>query len=113
GTHIGLARAGMMSYISVMLTPLALFAVTWAWSGDWMLDRPGYGRWLRLAGLVAVTSGLLFTAYIGERAWGIPEISAAESVNVARYERSPVAPSSGENAAPIYEEAGRLFKPFK
>ena len=112
--QIGLVAGGMMSLGFAMLTPLAMLAVTWAWSGDWMLDRPGYGRWARLAGLVAGASTLLFSGYVGERVWGVAGLASnSKIVEDFRYDRSPVTPPVADNAAPIYLQATRAVKPFK
>ena len=46
----------------LFVLPAVLLAVTWAWSGDWLLDRPAPGRWLRLGLLItssSIASGLV------------------------------------------------------
>jgi len=85
--------------------PVAILAVTWAWSGDWLLDRPGIGRWARL-GLysIGVVVGLS-SAYVAERVWNVPTIPPAEQARIFQFDRiaAPVPPE--ENAADLYREA--------
>ncbi len=109
-THFALIRGGMMSPAFFLISSLAIFVVTWAWSGDWMLDRPGFGRWARLTGLVAGTAALMFSWYVGERVWGVGALPPAAQLQLVRYERSPAIPPAAENAAPLYEEAGRALR---
>jgi hypothetical protein len=92
----------------LLVPPLALLAVSWAWRRDWMFERSGPGRWVRLGllvtGAVVVCTGL----YISERRYGVPDAD-------------PIPPPAGwhdvvpeaENAAPLYEKASqtRDFSP--
>ena len=82
------------------LVPLALLAIGLAWSGDRMADRPGAGRWLRLAGLVGGAAGLLFGGLVAYRARSIPDIDTT-------IDRSQVRPgvATGEGAIEDYRRA--------
>jgi hypothetical protein len=48
--------------------------VSWAWSGDWLLDRPAPGRWLRLGSMLTGTFAVLLGVYTAFRAWSVPDI---------------------------------------
>ena len=56
-----------------VFVPIALLVVSWAWSGDWMLERPAPGRWVRLALLLCAAFGTLFAGFVGFRVWSIPD----------------------------------------
>lgn len=79
-------------------TPLILLLVSWAWSGDWLDDRPGLGRWARLALHLAVPYGLLAAAYIDYRARSVPDI--APPFSQADLKLAPI--PEGANAADTY-----------
>ncbi len=57
--------------------PLACLFVSWLWSADWMYDRPGAGRWVRLSAYVLCISCVLFVSYVGFRVYGIPAVDPA------------------------------------
>ncbi|WP_435017436.1 hypothetical protein TA3x_005042 [Tundrisphaera sp. TA3] len=57
----------------LLLTPLALLAISRAWAADWLHERPGSGRWLRLLGYVAAPTMILPLVYVAHRAWGVPD----------------------------------------
>ena len=82
--------------------PVALLAVTWAWRGDWLLDRPAPGRYVRLGLILITTFGMLLGGYAGVRAWGIPDPGpiAEPSVWIATASLPP-----DRNAAELYREA--------
>ena len=83
--------------------PIAILAVTWAWSGDWLLDRPGFGRWARLGTYSASALAILFSAYVAERAWNVPTIPAAERERIFQFDRIGQLPYLPEdNAADVY-----------
>jgi len=71
--QVALLSAGMVSPPSLLLSALILVAASWFWTGDWLANR-GWRRWAKLAGLVAVPYGLLATAFIAGRAWGVPHL---------------------------------------
>ena len=71
--QIGLTAAQMVPAWSALIVPAILLAISFAWAGDWMLDRPGARRWVRLAVLTVVPFGLLFSGYVAFRAWGVPD----------------------------------------
>ena len=105
--EVALVRGMMIPFWGLLVLPVALLAVTWAWSGDWLLDRPAPGRYLRLGALLAGAFAVLLGGYIGYRAWGIPD-------------PGPIAPpsawaataslSSDRNAAELYREAARRLR---
>ena len=102
----------MMPLWMPVLTPLALLGVSWAWSGDWMLERPGSGRWVRLGLLITGSFGLLFAIYASERAWNVADLGRdAEMSLLGIPAQPPLAP--GENAAVVYHEADleRMVQP--
>ena len=70
----------MMISIKLLPTPglvfvaIALLAVSWAWTRDWILDRPAPGRWLRLGLFLAGAFALLSAGYVGFRVWSVPDM---------------------------------------
>jgi hypothetical protein len=93
----------MMPEWGLLALPVAFLVVTWAWSGDWLMDRPALGRYLRLGLILAGTFGVLLTGYAGVRAWGTadPGPIAAPSTWAA----API--PADRNAADLYREAAR------
>ena len=93
--------------------PVAILAVTWAWSGDWLLGRPGFGRWARLGAYSAAAVVVLFSAHVAERVWSVPAIPRAERERIFQFDRiaAPVPPE--QNAASLYREvaAARMGYP--
>jgi hypothetical protein len=85
---------------TVVLPPLMLLAISWAWSGDWMNDQGGAGRWWRLALLVFVPFSSLLPPYIGYRAWSIPAIGPPFDIQEFRSE-VPL----DQNSAEVYRRA--------
>lgn len=103
--QLGLHAAGMETLWGMSAAPLALLAVSWAWSGDWMLDRPGLARWGRLALLLTAASGVVFASYIASRAWGIPETRPDLAASTLPLGSDPATTPGAENAAGLYLEA--------
>jgi ABC-2 family transporter protein len=71
---VALIRALLLPHAGLLVVTVALLFVSWAWSGDWLLDRPAPGRWLRLGSLLAGTFAVLLAFYTGFRAWSVPDI---------------------------------------
>jgi ABC-2 family transporter protein len=96
----------------LLVIPAGVVAVSWAWSGDWLLDRPAPGRWVRLGLLFTGMSTLIVTWYAGYRAWSIRDVGPIAPP--ATWIEAAATPSpAGENAADLYREAGRrLVGPF-
>jgi hypothetical protein len=65
---------GMMPVLSILFVPVILLFVSWAWSGDWMLDRPAPGRWLRLGVLLSTAFGLFASGYVGYRIKSVRDV---------------------------------------
>ena len=83
-----------------------LLVVSWAWSGDWLLDRPAPGRWVRL--------GLLLTCLFSSACGLVRGLSRVEhprrrvrspASDLDRSGRNPL--PADQNAADLYREAGR------
>jgi hypothetical protein len=101
-----LVIAHMLRVQGLLVIPTGLLVVSWAWSGYWLLDRSGFGRWLRLALLLTAMFTLAASWYAAYRAWGFREVS-------------PIAPPTVWNqvpstrllvdqiAAELYQEATR------
>ena len=64
----------MLPLQGLLVIPAGLLAVSWAWSGDWLLDRPAPGRWLRLGLLLTGLFTLVVSWYAGYRAWSIRDV---------------------------------------
>jgi ABC-type transport system involved in multi-copper enzyme maturation permease subunit len=103
-----LSLMGMMPSAFPILVPLAVLGVSLAWSGDWLIERPGAGRWLRLLGWCAGISAALFAVYVSMRVYEIPRIDPAREAALL----GPVKLSAGletDNAAPIYTQAAKAI----
>ena len=96
-----LVQAGMIPIAGLVLVPPALLGISWAWTGDWVAERPGFGRWARLGIFAAIPFTALMALYIAHRGWGIPDVGPI----AAPAARPALAP--GQDAAPLYEEAVR------
>jgi hypothetical protein len=95
----------MMPGDVLVLVPLAVLAVGWAWSADWLLEPQGAGRWLRLAGLCLAASAVTLGYYAARRAWGVADVGP-----VAAALDTSALPPAGENAAALYREADVLSR---
>jgi hypothetical protein len=103
--QFGLLAIEMMPAWGVVVLPMAFLAIARAWSGDWLLDRPAPGRWVRLGLMLAVVLTTAFGGYTGWRAWSVPDVGPipVPSDWVAASATLPDA----LNAAPLYREAAR------
>ena len=88
----------------------ALLVVGWAWSRDWLLDRPGPARWVRLSLLLAVATGVLFLGYVVHRVESVPDHRQALVDNLAVAVPSPDT-GPKPNSADLYREAARKLTP--
>ncbi|WP_165251794.1 hypothetical protein [Paludisphaera soli] len=88
-----------------------LLLVGWAWSGDWMFDRPGLGRWARLGLYAAAVTGALVSSYIGGRVWGVTSLPPGRAEELFQTARITAPIDDAENAAPLYAEAARVLEP--
>ena len=103
GTLIGVVMLPMQGLLAI---PAGLLVVSWAWSGDWLLDRPGPGRWVRLGLLLTGLFALLVGWYAGYRAWSIPDMGPI-APPAAWSETGSASLPTDQNAADLYREAGR------
>lgn len=71
-----LVQAGMLPGVGVLAVPPVLLFVSWAWSGDWLLDRPAPGRWVRLGLLLTLGFLVLFGIYAPYRVLSMPDVPA-------------------------------------
>jgi hypothetical protein len=106
--QVGLARLKIIPESSLILTPVVLLAISRAWAGDWMFDQRGAGRWVRLALLVVVSSILLLAAYVGHRAWGVPDIGPPFAAATLR----PVTVPPDQDPEAIYRRAFSELRPL-
>jgi hypothetical protein len=103
---VALVVARMLPVEGPLVIPAGLLAVSWGWSGDWLLERPAPGRWLRLGLLVAGMVTVVVGWYAGFRAWSVPDVGPiAQSKAWIDAASNPLAPE--QNAADLYREAGR------
>jgi hypothetical protein len=63
-----LVATDMLPAAGLLVIPAGLLAVSWAWSGDWLFDRPAPGRWIRLSLLLSGMFALALCWYAGYRA---------------------------------------------
>jgi len=103
---VSLAVAQMLPVQGLLVIPAGLLAVSWAWSGDWLLNRPVPGRWLRLGLLMTGTFALLLGWYAGFRAWSLPDVGPIAAPQTWIDAAATPLPAE-QNAADLYREAGR------
>jgi hypothetical protein len=96
----------MLPPLGLPAVAVALLAVSWAWSGDWLMDRPAPGRWLRLGLLLFGTFTVLLGWYAGFRAWSVPDVGSIAAPRAWMEAASSPLPAE-RNAADLYREAGR------
>jgi hypothetical protein len=101
-----LVELSLLPSPGVLVVAAALLAVSWAWTGDWMLDRAAPGRWLRLGLLLAGAFGLLFACYVGFRVWSVRDIGPIAPPAAWTDSALETLPAD-RNAAGLYVEAGR------
>ena len=100
----GLFFMKMMPLGFVWLIPLALLAVSFAWSPDWMLDRPGARWWIKLALLLAGSFAVLFVGYAAYRVASVPSLDPARDAELFTF-TTPTSVPEPENAAALYRKA--------
>lgn len=99
--QVGLLQSNMIPAWGLFLTPALALLMTFVWVGEWMFDRPGLGRSIRLVLLLTVPVVLLGGLYVSYRAYDIPDIGPA-------YELAEVEPPKipdDQNAAKVYGRA--------
>lgn len=101
-TSVGIMDPSWLTYVVV-----AILAVSWAWSGDWLRFAPGAGKWARLALWCGLAVAALVPAYIGGRAWDVPVLPAEQMRATFDPERFGRPSPPDEDAAPLYREAER------
>jgi ABC-type transport system involved in multi-copper enzyme maturation permease subunit len=106
---VGLVLAGLATSWWVLIPPMGLLAVAWAWAGPWMLDRPGASRWARLGVLLGEAVGGLFAAYVVARAGGLPATGPLPATLAASLSEAARPVPLPENAAPLYRQAWRVY----
>ncbi len=101
GVVAGLASAtNLSSPFSLFAIPPLLLLTTWAWAGDWLYERPGAGRWVRLGLLMIGSLFLISLTYCGSRAWGIRDLGALSEP--AAWSSTSETVTEEQNAAEIY-----------
>ena len=91
----------MLPVQGLLVIPAGLLVVSWAWSGDWLLDRPAPGRWVRLGLLLTGMFALVVSWYAGFRAWSIRDVGPiAPPAVLARSSLSP-ATSRSKRSRPL------------
>lgn len=98
-----LVTGRMMPIWGLLLPPIAALLVSWAWSGDWLLDRPAPGRWVRLGCWTASAALVLFGLYVSYRVYSIPATPPIEPPTSWRVAAIPPDPS--RDASTLYREA--------
>jgi hypothetical protein len=93
--QVGLVVAMIVPPWSQLLFPALLLAISWAWSGDWMHDRRGAMRWVRLGAMLGSAGVLLAAVYIGYRLWSVPDIGSPFARD-PHFARAPAPPSAIE-----------------
>ncbi|WP_406700631.1 hypothetical protein V5E97_17685 [Singulisphaera sp. Ch08] len=97
--QVSLAILGLIPHWGLLLTPMTILGISRAWAGDWLDDRTGPARWLRLVGYLAVPLVVFPVAYIAYRAWGVPDPGP---VLVATRMPAESAPPGSDTTAATY-----------
>ena len=105
-----LAHMGMMPIWVLILVPTLFLLVSFVWTKEWMLDRPGASKWLKLAVLLVVPFVALFAAYATDRVVSVPTLEPARDAKLFAIRTSANIPAD-ENAAELYRQAGRAITP--
>ncbi|MGC8638636.1 MAG: hypothetical protein ACP5XB_02020 [Isosphaeraceae bacterium] len=105
-----LLQIGIISTPFLAMVPALFLAVSFVWTREWMLDRPGAAKWLKLAALLAVPFGLLFAAYVTDRVVSVPVLEPSRDARLFTIRMSAAIPTE-ENAADLYRQAGRTLTP--
>lgn len=85
--------------------PLVILAVSFSWSGEWLLDRPGGWRWVKLGLLLFAGFGLLFAGYAYDRAEMVPVLDPVAEARLFTFATAPRQPGDGNDAKALYAEA--------
>ena len=72
--QVALLKARVIPLWGLLFPPLILLGVSRAWAGDWLANRAGAGRWLKLGALIAVPFAALIAAHVAGRAYGVADI---------------------------------------
>jgi hypothetical protein len=108
-----LVVVNMLPAPGLLVIPAGLLAVSWAWSADWLFDRPAPGRWVRLSLLLTGMFTLALCSYAGYRAWSIRDVGPITPPS-AWIEAKTAPFRADQNAADLYREVGhRLIGPFR
>jgi hypothetical protein len=92
--------------------PLVIMAVSLAWSGDWLLDRPGAWRWVKLGLLLLAGFGVLFAGYAYDRAELVPVLDPVVEARLFAFTTPPERMAAGHEATALYAEAMKNYKPW-
>jgi ABC-type transport system involved in multi-copper enzyme maturation permease subunit len=94
----------------LLLFPVVVLAVSYGWSREWLMDRPGARRWLTLALLLVGSFGIYFAGYAAYRVGTVPVLDPVLEARTFSFSASPPIAESA-NAANLYREAARLIPP--
>jgi hypothetical protein len=108
---IGLLLLNLLPSIFALLIPLAILGVSLAWSGDWLIERPGAGRWLRLAAWSLGLFAAVLAAYATVRITEVPRLDPAREAELLRPVAGATVPET-DNAAPLYRKAAAALSPM-
>ena len=82
----------------------AILTVSFAWSGDWMFDRPGAWRWVRLVLLLTGMFGALLSGYAAYRVVSVPTLDPSREAQIFQPNSVAIV-LIADNAADLYREA--------
>src|SRR5206468_293821 len=88
--------------------PLVILAVSFFWSGDWLLDRPGARRWVKLGLFLFAGFGLLFAGYTYDRAELVPVLDPVAEARLFIFTTAPRQTGEGNDAKELYSEALKI-----
>jgi hypothetical protein len=103
---MALVTAQMLPVQGLLVIPAGLLVVSWGWSSNWLLDRPGSGRWLRLALLLIGMFTSVVAWYAGFRTWSIRDVGPIAPPAIW-FETASASLPADQNAADLYRKAGQ------
>ncbi len=92
--------------------PVVILAVSFSWSGEWLLDRPGARRWVKLGLLLFAGFGMLFAGYTYDRAELVPVLDPVAEARLFTFTTVPRYTGDSNDAQGLYAEALTKARPW-
>ena len=107
--QIALLTARVIPLWGLLVSPLILLGVSRAWAGDWLANRSGSRRWVKLGALVAVPFAALIATHVASRAYGVADlgpqfVQGPEKPDLAGFFRAAHSAITDNPAPGVFEE---------